>query len=235
MRYVPQPSPLNRPIEEWQSLDHLDAAIAGDTKSVDSLTQLIAALPRGLKRGPPTRPPPPLPPDPSKNRLACLPPGKALLDVRPYAKVSGPRHVPILASANGIPFLRITKPQPPALTRIIQQKLKNRNKRFDERTLINNYWTPIGRYEDEWDARLEERFGLREEATTAASEPKWVDEFILASQANANRYEKETAKDREYARKMLRLVDEETRLAMREGQEVVRGRKGKPIQSHWPT
>lgn len=79
---------------------------------------------------------------------------------------------------------------------------------------------------------LEKRFGIKE---GGRGEPKWADALQEASQLNLDAYDKDMATDREIARKMIRIVDEETRLALQEGQKVVRGRKGKPIRPRWPT
>ncbi|KAF1951487.1 hypothetical protein CC80DRAFT_207945 [Byssothecium circinans] len=214
----------------YEVLQHLDAAETGDITSISSLNSLISTLPQGLKRTPPL--PPPLPtPDPSKKRLVeCLPLDRAVLNVRPYAKVSGPRHVPILASANGVPFLRLKKPQPPALSRILRQKLQTRIDNFDSRILFANYWLPLGRYEDDWDDILKRECGVGREGHM-----RWADPINEALRESNTAYDKILANDKCITRKMLKIVDEETKLAELEGQKVVRGRKGKPIKSRWLT
>jgi len=181
----------------------------------------------------------------TKHPLAVLPPDRAVLNVRPYAHTSGPRHVPILASANGIPFLRLTKPQPPALSRVLRQKLSRRIERFHQRVLLSNYWIPIAKYEDEWDAILRRECGFKGEHDSgevdgrgngAPQRPaKWADVMLQAWEENADVFEKDLMTDKAIARKMLGIVDAETRLAKLEGQTVVRGRKGRPIKPRWPT
>ncbi|KAF2131593.1 hypothetical protein P153DRAFT_394911 [Dothidotthia symphoricarpi CBS 119687] len=207
----------------YETLDHLDASTTGDTTSTKFLTTLIAAIPRGLTRTPWRRPLPP-PPSPPKERLACLPPEKAVLNVRPYANVSGPRHVPILASANGVPFLRITKPQPPALSRMLRQKLERRIDNFHRKVELVHYWMPMGRHEDEWDELINEQLEGREDNV------KWVDAIQLSDRENQEAYDKDMANDKELVKKMQRIVDAETELALKEGRTIVRGRKRRPIR-----
>lgn len=201
---------------------------------------LIPSLPRGLARVFPHRQPRSLPlsPDaPTKQSLAVSPPEHAVLNVRPYARTLGPRHVPILASANGIPFLRLKKPQPESLSRVIRQKLDNRIKMFDHKVMLANYWKPLATYEEEWDQILEMQCGFVEEDEGSVlkrrREDKWQYEVSLAEDANVLKYEKEMATDRKVAAKMVKLIDEETKLAKLEGQKVVRGRKNQPIRDRW--
>lgn len=217
-------------------LDHLDASTTLNSKSVDFLKNLIQSLPRGITRAPPQRKPPPPPRDTStKHPLAVLPPEKAVLNVRPYAKTSGPRHVPILASANGVPFLRLRKPQPESLSRVIRQKLARRMKDFDDKILCSHYWVPLASYEDEWDLILEQQCGFDEEDAMGhqGSELTWSHEFGLWEISNVTNFKELIAKDNKIAEKMMRLVDKETELALQEGETVVRGRKNNPIRSQW--
>lgn len=216
------------------------------------LKVLVSSLSPRLKQASPVASSVELPPTSTgKHPLDVLPPDRAVLNVRPYAKTTGPRHVPILASANGIPFLRLTKPQPPALSRVIRQKLHRRNERFHRSVLLSNYWIPIARQEDEWDDILYREVGIRDETGRGGEVKKvrdrgkhgakggmtkpggWVSVMLEAHEENWQAYEKDIATDKEIAKKMLAIVDEETRLAKLEGQTVVRGRKGKPIKERW--
>ncbi|KAF2272576.1 uncharacterized protein EI97DRAFT_344271, partial [Westerdykella ornata] len=210
----------------YEILDHLDAASAGDTSSASFLTSVISNLTPGLKRPPPPRHP--TPPPPAKKELACLPPENAVLRVRPRQVVSGPRHVPILCSANGIPFLRLTKPQPASLSRVLRQKLDTRNLLFDRKVLISNYWIPIATQEDKWDEILQQELGFRDDPE--AEEDTWVGVFEQAYNDNTKQHEMHLKKDKAIAQKMLEIVDKETELALKEGQKIVRGRRHRPIR-----
>ncbi|KAI4641542.1 hypothetical protein J4E93_007639 [Alternaria ventricosa] len=209
----------------YETLDHLDASAIGNTASASTLTQLISQLPRGLTRAPPIRRyEKTTPPDPPKERLACLPPERAVLNVRPYAKTSGPRRVPILASANGVPFLRLTKPQPPALSRVIQQRLRRKNELFDTRVLLENWWLPICQQEDVWDVLITAQSREREDTV------KWQTAVRDSLRANQEAHQADIRNDIVMTKKMQRIVDMETELALKEGQTIVRGRKRHPLR-----
>jgi hypothetical protein len=160
-----------------------------------------------------------------------------LLNVRPYAKTTGPRHVPILASANGIPFLRITKPQPPALSRVLRQTLQRRIDNFHAKTLFQNYWVPLSRHEDEWDAILEREcdFVDKDSKENGSRGPLWELEMIKQEKVNRVVYDKDIKTSTEIAARMTELIDKETELAIQEGRKIVRGRKAKPIRDRWLT
>ncbi|KAH8727495.1 hypothetical protein GQ44DRAFT_677226 [Phaeosphaeriaceae sp. PMI808] len=210
-----------------QTLDHLDALSTGNTESVGILTRMISQLPHGLARTPRVKSISPSS-SPPKEQLACLPTERAVLNVRPYLQTHGPRHVPIIASANGIPFLRLTKPQPPILSRIIRQRLTKKIKLFDMKVMLVNWWLPMAKQEDEWDALInwEAARGL----DGVEDEVKWIDAVKMSERQNQTAYEGEQAKDREIIQKMQRVVDLETELALKEGQTIVRGRKRRPIK-----
>lgn len=186
---------------------------------------MIAELPRALTRAPTARPlPVPQQPDPERERQAGLPPERAVLNVRPYAKTSGPRHVPILASANGVPFLRFTKPQPPMLTRIIRQRLERRQVIFDTKIFLNNWWKPMCQSEDVWDDLLRAQLNEGEE------EGKWVDAIRLSLSHNHEAYRQENDRDKRLTKRMQYIVDKETELALKEGRTIVRGRRRRPLK-----
>jgi hypothetical protein len=59
---------------------------------------------------------------------------------------------------------------------------------------------------------------------------KWVDAGRLCLRENHEAYENEQAKESETIRKMQRIVDLETELALKEGQTIIRGRKRRPLK-----
>jgi hypothetical protein len=187
---------------------------------------LTAQLSRGLTR--PVRPRLFLPaPSKPAHSGASLPPERAILNVRPYAKTSGPRHVPIMASANGVPFLRLTKPQPPALSRILNKRLVKKTAIFDKKVMIGNWWLPMAKQEDDWDEMVDIGAGRRMDGPDNGV--MWVDAVRLSERENQDDYERDQAKDRRLVTKMQRIVDVETKLALEEGQSIVRGRKKKRL------
>lgn len=147
-----------------------------------------------------------------------------MLNARPYARISGARKVPILASANGIPFLRLTKPQPAALSRVLRQKLARRNLRFHDKIELGNYWLPLAKQEDEWDALLTEQLMQKEDNI------EWAKAVSDAERQLGAQHAEWMANDKEITRKMQRIVDIETELALKEGQAIVRGRRKAPIR-----
>ncbi|EMD61415.1 hypothetical protein COCSADRAFT_39148 [Bipolaris sorokiniana ND90Pr] len=208
----------------YETLDHLDASTAGDAASTSILMRMVAQLPRALIRAPPVRRTEDRASNEPKERLACLPPEKAVLNVRPYPKTSGPRHVPIMSSANGIPFLRLTKPQPPALSRVLRQRLQRKIQLFDTKVLLSNWWLPMCEEEDAWDALINAQLQTRED------DVKWTDAIRQSEWLNQEAYKKDMRKDREITKKMQNIVDLETKMALEEGQTIVRGRRRRPIQ-----
>jgi hypothetical protein len=92
--------------------------------------------------------------------------------------------------------------------------------------LLGNYWQPIAEQEDVWDAMMT-KLGAKRDGSG-----KWVDAVLAADRENMWAYERDLAADRVRARKMQSIVDEETALALKEGQVVRRGRKGHPLRRY---
>lgn len=61
---------------------------------------------------------------------------------------------------------------------------------------------------------------------------QWVDAILAASQQNLWAHERDMAADRMRARKMQGIVDKEMALALKEGQVVIRGRRGHPLRKN---
>lgn len=59
---------------------------------------------------------------------------------------------------------------------------------------------------------------------------RWTDAVRHSQWENQEAYEKDLKKDRHITRKMQRIVDMETELAMKEGQTITRGRRRHPIR-----
>lgn len=89
---------------------------------------------------------------------------------------------------------------------------------------MGNYWMPLAKQEDYWDMLITAQLWQREDKV------KWTDAVREAERENVTLYEEELAKDREIIQKMQRIVDEETKLALKEGHTVIRGRMKSPIQ-----
>jgi hypothetical protein len=78
--------------------------------------------------------------------------------------------------------------------------------------------------EDVWDELINARLKKREDTV------RWTDAIRLSERENYVAYEKDQQKDWDITKKMQRIVDEETKLALEEGQTIVRGRRRRPIR-----
>ncbi|KOS22437.1 hypothetical protein ESCO_001874 [Escovopsis weberi] len=68
---------------------------------------------------------------------------------------AAPRRIPIVsATADGQPFLRITKPQPHTLSRMVGRKGRLFSNRIASIMEVDEEWVPQAALEDEWDALI---------------------------------------------------------------------------------
>ena len=74
--------------------------------------------------------------------------------------------------------------------------------------LLDNWWLPICQQEDKWDVLMNEQLKKREDTV------RWTDAVRLSQSENREAYEKDLKKDRQITRKMQRIVDMETELAL---------------------
>ncbi|KAH8697536.1 putative DNA repair protein [Talaromyces proteolyticus] len=75
---------------------------------------------------------------------------------RPRPIITGRRRVPVFVCARGIPFLRIKKPQPESLSRVIRQKLAQRDKLTGRRARLYADLL-FASDEENWDRYLQDR------------------------------------------------------------------------------
>jgi hypothetical protein len=127
---------------------------------------------------------------------------------RPLSELSGRRRVPILVAANGIPFLRIRKPQSPFLSRVLRDKIVQRQKLQDYVSKLESdiVWAAK---EDEWEALVGMREGLGGSA-------KFETEMRVAKGEPQRKLRQLQAKSSELGSRMLEIVDEERRLLVEE-------------------
>ncbi|KAI0517983.1 hypothetical protein F5B22DRAFT_601300 [Xylaria bambusicola] len=76
---------------------------------------------------------------------------------RPLSELggTGKRKVPHIDMASDIPFLRLTKPQPAILSRVLRQKVNKRIARTELYTALQKEALPNAKIEDAWDAEIE--------------------------------------------------------------------------------
>ena len=149
-------------------------------------------------------------------------PGATPVLERPFLNISGPRHIPRLVSANGIPFLRIKKPQPDYLTRVLRNKIKQREKRL---LTIQRLTETVSLAEEEnrWDdlvVALAATEGVEEHAEPIAStRSSWTAAIETSIAELASRHSRFQRKNRQIATKMTEIIDQEKRLAEKEERE----------------
>lgn len=145
----------------------------------------------------------------SKPPLAPYPGARRTLD-RPFHNLSGRRHVPTLINANKVPFLRIKKPQPPFLSRIIRDTVETRERRLARAERLTSE-ALVAEDEDEWDKILHQHFGLDH-----AGEEPWQREVKRAAD-NVHRLQVEAIQKRvSLSAKMFAIVEQEKALVEEE-------------------
>lgn len=139
-------------------------------------------------------------------------PGTPRTFARPFPKLSGRRHVPVLVNANRVPFLRIKKPQPPFLSRIIRDTVETRERRLTREETLSKE-APIAEDEDEWDQILNQRFGL--DSRDSLEQP-WKHEVKQAFDENHKLQVAAIQKRADIAAKMYAIAEQEKVLAKEE-------------------
>jgi hypothetical protein len=154
-------------------------------------------------------------------------PGATPVLARPYEHISGRRHVPILVSGNGEPFLRFKKPQSQYLSRIIRQKIEQRDKWWSA------YWrmeaeVGMAEMEDVWEELVAE--AAEGEGVGFERENGWerlVKEEMKRVMGNIEKKNKENIIRAEM---LQRIVDLERLMAERERVERMLEKSGKRLE-----
>jgi hypothetical protein len=126
---------------------------------------------------------------------------------RPRPVISGPRRVPVLVNARGIPFLRIKKPQPQNLSRAIRSKLDRRWKWIERRDRLRLELL-FAEDEDYWDRLLVEE-----------GSPSWADAVTESIEDVVSKIAESDQKSKELAEEMWNIVLAERKLAEEEAVE----------------
>lgn len=207
-----------------QGVCHLDASAAGDEASTSFMQSLLSRLPRALKA------PPVAPVSPSRSRnpttAVCLPMVHGWNETalaqrpRPLSALKGRnRRVPVLVSANRIPFLRFTKPQPQALSMYIKTRVVQRQRRHDRRKELEAA-VELGHWEDEWDRDVRVRMEGRSEGDVGRGRSSdgdagatWQDVALGGLKEIHGALDRETEKNKLWAQKMVAIVDREKKMA----------------------
>ncbi|KAF1826527.1 uncharacterized protein K489DRAFT_294431, partial [Dissoconium aciculare CBS 342.82] len=195
----------------YEALDHLDAAAAGVSESAVYLDDLVERAPFWMKRSPSlaqqkehgTRKLPPLTPIDLKALKQWTP---NYLN-RPLGV--NVRRVPRLISANMIPILRVDKPQPPALSGYIANRITRRHVRT-ERWHRMEQELRVAQLEDRWDSLMANlpRSGIQSDRANRA-EPAWSSAIVKAISREIEANQRERAKNALIASKMQLVVEAE--------------------------
>lgn len=212
----------------YELLDTLDrASFSPAAPSSSLLTTLLTTAPPHLTLPPQAAklPPPRLAPSPE----ACPPAERKVLAVRPRPAAalggSGVRRVPRIVSANLFPILRLAKPQPRSLSRVITDKVKQRQRRLNLRGEAADGWAWVAAQEDEWDGVVAEVCGVRADAEEEGG--RWVDEPLQLVRAISGQLAMQKVGLEELVGKMQGIVDKEEELARVEGMQRKRERREK--------
>jgi hypothetical protein len=131
----------------------------------------------------------------------------------------GVRRVPNLVTAQGIPFLRYSKPQPVSLSRVIRQKVLWNEKKWTHRGVLEEQIHLAG-FEDEWDRILEREHGLTNvdpgDTPATFAEPSWTEELRSADEAIFEALRARDGKCAKMGEKMWEVVKQEKTLKRQE-------------------
>lgn len=210
----------------YEAIDFLDGSVAGQDESTAHLASLLDRAPERVKTAP-TRELRSRKKEDAKQvkprQEATSKPSDAIF-ARPRSleELSGKRHVPVLYSAQQIPVLRLSKPQPQVLSQYIDKRIKTRQKRLDRMRAMER-GAELGQLEDAWDEELLQqhsvRLGRNGNGEGFGYEPSWSEEFEVAQDEVGDALSRETDRHKVMAEKMQGVVDREQELFDQERRE----------------
>lgn len=186
----------------YQGVDLLDGAVSGDEGCVGRVRGLVERArmsePRSRQVG-----------DEGKMDMKKERDERYDVLARPLPKelLSGKRRVPVLVNANHIPTLRLTKPQPPALSGYLHSRIKQRQRRHDRRDMLEAMLGLAGE-EERWDQLVGEKDGS-----------SWTDAVSEALSVVKGQLDWERESNRVWAERLQGVVDREREALERERAE----------------
>jgi hypothetical protein len=111
------------------------------------------------------------------------------------------RKLPVLVGANGFPFLRVKKPQPPFLTRVLDDKIARKALRHERLKVWSGVPMDLAVVEQAWDEML----GMQ-----GAREAKWQSVVEEETERVAGLLMEESVRTGEVARRMMDVLGRET-------------------------
>ncbi|KAL9100243.1 MAG: hypothetical protein Q9163_004350 [Psora crenata] len=137
-------------------------------------------------------------------------PTRPLLE-RPYLTIPGRRHVPKLVNACRFPYLRIKKPQPAQLSRMISDSIRVRERRLIRSQELQDQIT-TAQEEDQWDNILLRELGV----SRVRGEGLWITAPQAALDAIRESHETAIRKRISMAVRMTDIIEQEAALAKEE-------------------
>jgi len=203
--------------------------VAGHKGSTGYILDLLARAPERVKQSPPIRISKRLQrtikkrgratgdgSEDGSGELAVVEETKPSLFDRPLPldQLTGRRHVPVLFSAQGIPVLRLKKPQPLKLSSYLNNRIEQRQKRHNLRHRIEDE-LEIAKWEDVWDRMMADASadaGVETHAGGGKKDPTWSLELYKGRKEINWILDGERVKNREMAEKLQGVVDREREL-----------------------
>ena len=203
----------------FKALDTLHNAIDGNE---DAYHRILKEL-NGLKAEAPKRSPTvqrkrggdiTTPNPQGEIRGSAITPNAPSILERPYPILKGRRRriVPRLIVTNGVPFLRYKKPQPPNLSRVINDKIMGHERRIG-RTYEYQDQSQMGKLEDDWDEDLSRYCGLSIRSDGGQSWRKESDLALAEVKRIARRH---AQRNKEMTLDMYNVMEKERALAEKE-------------------
>ncbi|KAI0899019.1 hypothetical protein F4806DRAFT_322469 [Annulohypoxylon nitens] len=142
---------------------------------------------------------------------------------------SGRRQIPRLDMASDLPFLRIKKPQPPILSRVLTQKIKKRVLRYDTLGEFWDYSLPDAELEDMWEQEVNALL-KKNRMVYSTDNDKFAETFQYTTKRHGidflhNKLNDERLHQVARADAMRRLIEEETALAEQEKAQRIREKR----------
>lgn len=205
----------------YHGLDILDASVDGDSSATSKILDYLSKTPAQLKE-----PPPPMKNHAQRKQerseatghdptlLACPPPEQKMLNNWPRRELppGKERKVPYFVQTNGFSFLRIKKPQPANLSRVLRDKIQQRAHRQARFDFLRYFYVPLAEYEDNWDMVLNRFCGLDRDDGVG----RWAKEYQNQRNEVWTLMNESTEKSMELARRQWAIVEEERKLAEKE-------------------
>jgi len=168
----------------------------------------------------------PPPPPPRRQRPAAYPGAPDTISVRPRPSAeikSDMRRLPVLIGANGFPFIRVKKPQPEYLNRVLRDKIERKSVRHERIIEWSGEQMDLAIAEQEWDERL----GLSQHG-----EGNWQKVLVQEAQRVGAQMQNESAKTGELGRRMTEVVDRE-RAVWEQERMAEKREKGRVRRREW--